>query len=561
MSATKLVQCPVCNKHYRSDIINAHVNNCLGADNDASEPVSKKRKSNDGSDVIELGSETGTSNVKGWGFLMGSSNTQSVNTSKEVKSIGDNWKNTKLLQEETICIDTADGNDRTEMKVNGPSQSDKSENVSNIRADLDTQLDMGVPLAEQMRPTAFEDYVGQDNAVGKEKMLATLLKSDIIPSMILWGPPGCGKTTLAKIIAHKCKTKAKFVKLSATSSGVNDVKETIKLAKNDHKMLKKRTILFLDEIHRFNKLQQDSLLPHVEDGTITLIGATTENPSFQVNNALLSRCRVIVLDKLDTEALMRILIRATERLGLKVLTDGKTGGHKKWIEKPALEFLANVSDGDARAALNGLQSVVQSQIAASKSSHEAAVMVVTVNHIKDGLQRSHIAYDKTGEEHYNAISALHKSMRGSDDSAALYWLARMLEGGEEPLYIARRLIEFAGEDVGLADTQALILAVNTFQACHFIGKPECEKPLAVCVVYLSRASKSVEAYNAYSKAKACIHEHKGPLPGVPLHLRNAPTKLMKNLGYGKDYKYNPSFKGPVKQDYFPECLKGTNFFK
>nr|KAG5713110.1 hypothetical protein BaRGS_021904 [Batillaria attramentaria] len=330
-------------------------------------------------------------------------------------------------------------------------------------------------------------------------------------------------------------------------------------------------------------LKNDILLPHVEDGTVTLIGATTENPSFQVNSALLSRCRVIVLEKLTGESIVSILQRALPHVGAtlveseKDITNGSdmnSNSPQVFIDHKALELLANLVDGDARAALNGLQMAVQSKGADPASqtgrvtkpgsskgrSRSRTSRMVTTEDVKEGLQRSHVVYDKTGDEHYNIISALHKSMRGSDDSAALYWLARMLEGGENPLYIARRLIRFASEDVGLADPLALNQAVAAYQGCHLIGMPECDVLLAQCVVYLSRAPKSVEVYKAYGKAKSCVKGHKGPIPSVPIHLRNAPTKLMKSLGYGKDYKYNPDYEEPVNQTYFPDELVGTDFF-
>ncbi|XP_064611187.1 ATPase WRNIP1-like [Liolophura sinensis] len=431
------------------------------------------------------------------------------------------------------------------------------------------------PLPERMRPVTLEEYVGQEQAVGKRSLLRSILKTASIPSLMFWGPPGCGKTTLAKIIANHCKqhSNTKFVQLSAASVGVADVRNTIKTAKTDQTMFKRKTILFLDEIHRFNKLQQDALLPHVEDGTITLIGATTENPSFYVNSALLSRSRVIVLEKLSSESLERILLRAVERLDVMIkdtgTADQESNSSSLWIEKEAITALAKLCDGDARAALNSLDLAVQSCIggtsqvkgqSTAKVSGGSGREVITVEQIKESLQRSHILYDKTGEEHYNCMSALQKSIRGSDANAALYWTARMLEGGENPLVVARRLVRTASEDVGLADSQALPLAVSAFQACHFIGMPECDVILAQCAAYLARAPKSVEVYLAYDRAKNCVRNHQGPMPGVPLHLRNASTKLMKDLGYGKGYKGKPDQDGSYEQEYFPEGLEGTDFF-
>ncbi|XP_054237945.1 ATPase WRNIP1 [Indicator indicator] len=439
----------------------------------------------------------------------------------------------------------------------------------------------GKPLAEQLRPDTLGDYVGQERVLGAQTLLRSLLESHEVPSLILWGPPGCGKTTLAHIIANSSKKNGtRFVTLSATSAKTNDVRDVISQAQNEKRLFKRKTILFIDEIHRFNKSQQDTFLPHVECGTVTLIGATTENPSFQVNAALLSRCRVIVLEKLSVEAMEAILLRAVRSLGVQVLGQGKqhsssvTGSDSKssefqvYIEEKALSTLAYLCDGDARTGLNGLQLAVQARLAAGKitplnpiESGSADGILITEEHVKEGLQRSHILYDRAGEEHYNCISALHKSMRGSDENASLYWLARMLEGGEDPLYVARRLVRFASEDIGLADPLALTQAVAAYQGCHFIGMPECEVILAQCVVYFARAPKSIEVYKAYSNVKECLRMHTGPLPPVPLHLRNAPTKLMKNLGYGKGYKYNPMYKEPVDQDYLPEELKGRDFFK
>ena len=399
-------------------------------------------------------------------------------------------------------------------------------------------MDQTKPLAERMRPNDLNDFLGQDELVGEGKLLNQAIALDKVPSMILWGPPGSGKTTLAYIIAQK--TKSEFKQISAVSSGLKDLREILAEAEMNQR-LGRKTILFVDEIHRWNKSQQDALLPHIEKGTITLIGATTENPSFEVIGPLLSRCRVFVLKPLSKNHLVKILKRALEN------KENGLGKLKIKIEDEVIDLIAEMSNGDARVALNVLEY-------ASSLSHN-----ITKSIVKEAFQKSSLFYDKDGEEHYNIISALHKSMRGSDADAALYWLARMLEAGEDPLYIARRLIRFASEDVGLANSQALEQAVAAYQACHFIGMPECNVILAQAVVYLSKCKKSNDLYVAYEKAAADVKKY-GNLP-VPLHLRNAPTELMKNLGYGKDYKYSPNYNYKEEQEYLPPELKGKKYLK
>jgi len=399
-------------------------------------------------------------------------------------------------------------------------------------------MDQTKPLAERMRPNDLNDFLGQDELVGEGKLLNQAIALDKVPSMILWGPPGSGKTTLAYIIAQK--TKSEFKQISAVSSGLKDLREILAEAEMNQR-LGRKTILFVDEIHRWNKSQQDALLPHIEKGTITLIGATTENPSFEVIGPLLSRCRVFVLKPLSKNHLVKILKRALED------KENGLGKLKIKIEDEVIDLIAEMSNGDARVALNVLEY-------ASSLSHN-----ITKSIVKEAFQKSSLFYDKDGEEHYNIISALHKSMRGSDADAALYWLARMLEAGEDPLYIARRLIRFASEDVGLANSQALEQAVAAYQACHFIGMPECNVVLAQAVVYLSKCKKSNDLYMAYEKAAADVKKY-GNLP-VPLHLRNAPTELMKNLGYGKDYKYSPNYNYKEEQEYLPPELKGKKYLK
>ena len=396
-------------------------------------------------------------------------------------------------------------------------------------------MDARIPLADRMRPIRLEDFYGQSSVVGEESFLRRAISSDTVPSMILWGPPGTGKTTLASIIAHE--TKADFVTLSGVASGKQELRDVVERA-DQNRIFAKRTILFIDEIHRWNKAQQDALLPHVEHGTVTLIGATTENPSFEVISALISRSRVFVLNKLEYVDIEKILRRA--------LADCEKGLGALNIQMSdeVVQHLAKIANGDARMALNTLE-------AAAEQSP-----IITAEVLKKVLQKSHLYYDKSGEEHYNIISALHKSMRGGDANASLYWLVRMLEGGEDPLYVARRLVRFASEDVGLADNFALVLANATFDACHKLGMPECSVHLAQLVIYLAHAKKSVSAYLAYGKAKKDVETY-GNLP-VPLHIRNAPTKLMEKLGYGKGYKYTP-LEDSSDQEYLPKELRDRKY--
>lgn len=394
-----------------------------------------------------------------------------------------------------------------------------------------------VPLAERLRPRKLEEFLGQEKIFSEGSFLREAIAADRIPSLLFWGPPGSGKTTLALLIAQEAQ--AEFRQLSAVGSGVKDMRAVFAEAE-EHKKLGKKTILFVDEIHRFNKSQQDSLLPHVERGTIILIGATTENPSFEVNAALLSRTRVLVLEKHSEATLVDLMKRALsgseEYFGKKVTADDE-----------ALSFIAAVSGGDARMTLNTLEA------AALKKNHIDTKVVEQV------VKRSHLLYDKNGEEHYNIISALHKSLRGNDADAALYYLARMLEAGEDPIYVARRLVRFASEDIGIANSFALPQAVAAFQACQMLGMPECEVHLAQAVTYLALSKKSNALYVAYGAAKEDVRRF--PNEPVPLHLRNAPTKLMQELEYGKDYKYTPDFINAeeAKQEYFPERLKGRKY--
>jgi len=413
---------------------------------------------------------------------------------------------------------------------------------------IEQKLSSESPLADRMRPVSLDDFVGQNEVIGQGKMLRQLIESDQVPSMIFWGPPGSGKTTLAKIIANL--TDSAFVSFSAVTSGVKDLREIISVAKDRHTGLEqKKTILFIDEIHRWSKSQQDALLPHVEDGTISLIGATTENPSFEVNSALLSRSRVFVLEQLTEENLVDIIKRS--------LVDKERGLGQMKIKAndEVLEYLAGLSNGDARVALNALEFAVN----ASSKNGKNDIIALNKDEVKESLQKSSYLYDRAGDQHYNIISALHKSLRGSDADAAMYWLARMLEAGEDPLYVARRLVRFASEDIGLANSKALEQAVAGYQACHFIGLPECNVILAQVVVYLAKCQKSNELYVAYKKVQKDVRETMDE--PVPLHLRNAPTDLMKDLNYGKDYKYSPDHNYKEEQDYLPEKLKGRKYLK
>lgn len=401
------------------------------------------------------------------------------------------------------------------------------------------------PLADLMRPATLEDYLGQDKLVGKEGPISRMIQKDDLVSMVLWGPPGSGKTTIASIIAKE--TSSYFVQLSAVSSGKQDVAKVIDEAKDVYQAYNgKRTILFLDEIHRFNKAQQDYLLPYVEDGTIILIGATTENPSFEVNSALLSRMRVFVLEKLRPEEIKKLLDRAVkyifEETGLKIELNDK-----------AKKMMSNLANGDMRNALNTLEVAIKIGV-----THKSKKLLINHQLIKQAVQQSPLYYDKQGEEHYNLISALHKSMRASDANAALYWLARMLEAGEKPEYIARRMLRFASEDIGNAEPLAVILANSVFDSVHKIGLPECKVHLAQLVIFLSKAPKDNSAYIGYGKAS---QDAKSTLNlAVPLHLRNAPTEFMKDIGYGKGYIYDHDLKNKKSgQQCLPDELRDRDY--
>ena len=404
------------------------------------------------------------------------------------------------------------------------------------------------PLASRLRPRSLDEFVGQQHLVGEGKVLRRLIESDNISSMIFWGPPGVGKTTLATIIANH--TKSQFINFSAVTSGIKEIRTVMQEAENN-RQFGQRTIVFVDEIHRFNKAQQDAFLPFVEKGSIILIGATTENPSFEVNGALLSRCKVFVLHELTAEDLTALLKRA--------MNDPRGFGNQKIeISDEMLEVIANFANGDARSALSTLEMVVlNGDIRRDADGNENTV--VTRETLEQCTSRKSLLYDKKGEEHYNLISALHKSMRNSDPDAAVYWLARMLEAGEDPLYIARRVVRFASEDVGMADSRCLEIAVAAYQACHFIGMPECSVHLTHAVIYCSLAPKSNAMETAYNEAKAdALKMLDEP---VPMNIRNAPTKLMKDLGYGEGYKYAHDYKGHITEmRCLPDSLEGKRYY-
>lgn len=401
-----------------------------------------------------------------------------------------------------------------------------------------------LPLAARLRPRTLEEFAGQKHLLGEGKILRRLIEGDKIGSMIFWGPPGVGKTTLARIIANR--TKAKLIDFSAVTSGIKEIKTVMEQAEKNRRFGEK-TILFVDEIHRFNKAQQDAFLPYVEKGSIILIGATTENPSFEVNGALLSRCKVFVLQALKTEELCELLRNA-------VSDERGFGRQKIEISDDIIETIANFANGDARSALSTLE------MAVLNGETEGDTVRVTRETVEQCTSKKSLLYDKTGEEHYNLISALHKSMRNSDPDAAVYWLARMLEAGEDPLYVARRVTRFASEDVGLADPKALEIAVAAFQACHMIGMPECCVHLTQAVVYLSMAPKSNALYTAYESAKKdALTMLAEP---VPLIIRNAPTRLMKELNYGKGYRYAHDYEEKLTDmQCLPDSLKDKEYYR
>ena len=406
------------------------------------------------------------------------------------------------------------------------------------------EVNLSAPLASRLRPQTLDDYIGQEHLVGKGKVLRQMLEKDMISSMVFWGPPGVGKTTLARIIAHT--TRSSFIDFSAVTSGIKEIKEVMKQAEND-RMMGLKTIVFVDEIHRFNKAQQDAFLPYVEKGSIILIGATTENPSFEINSALLSRCKVFVLQALTEQDMLKLLHNAlSDKRGL--------GNSTIHIEERLLKAIAVFANGDARTALNTLDmAVLNGRIEPDGS------ITVQEEILEQCTGKKMLLYDRNGEEHYNLISALHKSMRNSDPDAAIYWLARMLEAGEDPLYVARRLIRFASEDIGMADSQALQVAVAAYQACHFNGMPECNVNLTHAVVYLSMAPKSNALYVGYGRAKK--DAEKMLTEPVPLQIRNGVTSLMQELHYGEGYQYAHDTKEKLTDmKCLPDSLEGREYY-
>lgn len=401
------------------------------------------------------------------------------------------------------------------------------------------------PLAARMRPKNLSEFAGQQHLIGEGKILSRLIESDKVPSMIFWGPPGVGKTTLAQIIAGK--TKANFITFSAVTSGIKEIRNVMQQA-DRYARFGEKTIVFIDEIHRFNKAQQDAFLPFVEKGSITLIGATTENPSFEVNGALLSRCKVFVLKALETDDIEQLLKRA-------IADPRGYGSERVNITDDMLHMIAEFANGDARSSLTILEMVVL-----NGDVQPDGTIDITMETLEQCISRKSLLYDKDGEEHYNIISALHKSMRNSDADAAVYWLARMLEAGEDPLYVARRVTRFASEDVGLADPRALEIAIAAYQACRFIGMPECSVHLTQAVIYMALAPKSNAMEVAYFAARDDAQEHMAE--PVPMNIRNAPTSLMKGLGYGKGYKYAHDYEDKITaMQCLPDSLTGREYYK
>lgn len=584
-----MVVCPVCQAEVALEVMNVHLDsNCLvkgpekkentlagiltgnrarGGGHKANKRPSEgqARSSDGGSRSSDIGSRSNDSPVQRRSFQLETSRSGD----------GDSSFNNEMSSRGASELDRSQSNDleRSQVEVEEIQEPPRKKRNSSpgpppysLTDSNQRQLDLEknylrqqarLPLAERLRPKNLDQYIGQQHLVGKGGILRGFIEKDRVPSMILWGPPGVGKTTLCRIIANV--SNSRFVELSATANGINDCRKVFEEAKNELRLTKRKTLLFCDEIHRFNKAQQDIFLPYVEKGDITLIGATTENPSFQLNSALLSRCRVFTLEKLSLEEVNKILNRA-------ILATNKTrkllyGQPILKFNRAAVDYLGDISDGDSRSALNLLE-ITDSHYANSETSDVSAIDI-TPEGLKSVLKRTHMIYDRVGDAHYDTISLFHKSVRGSDADAALYYLARMLEGGENPLYIARRMIRIASEDVGCLDDSCLPFAVAAYQAVQFVGLPEADMALVHCAYKLAKAPKSIEIYRAWSNVRSALREEPNVASApIPLHLRNAPTKLMESLGYSKGYKYNPDYvNGKVKQEYLPPVAKNIKILE
>lgn len=511
-----MVQCPICGKNVALELINSHLDEC---ENDK--------------EVIEIEDEPPKKKVK---------------TALELaqsKSIGDILgKKSKTPEKREIRKEIKEDIKPSYISKTTAAEQSQLEEIKQLK------LDLHKPLAEKLRPKNLQEYIGQEHLLGNEGILKNLIVSNQLPSMILWGPPGVGKTTLARIITKFHKAN-KFIELNATNSGTAQIKTIFENSIKDFKLLNKKTILFIDEIHRFNKNQQDLFLPFIESGTIKIIGATTENPSFQLNNALLSRCKVFKLEKLEPIEITKVLNKGLlylNKVRKLILNESLIN-----LDKTTIDHISLISNGDSRIALNILE-LVNSYFKDFKGK-------ILITDIKPILNKIPTLYDKGGDFHYDSISALHKSIRGSNINASLFYLSIMLKNGEDPLYIARRLIRIASEDIGVVDESCLPFAISTYQAIQFVGLPEADLSLAQCVVKLANAKKSVKIYRAWKKIKEVINDENYSID-IPYQLRNAPTQLMKEIGYSKGYKYNPDFKdGKVNQKYFFDSkLEDIDFF-
>ena len=520
-----LVECPLCGRQFPEVQIAAHAAAC-GL---TTSPRPKRKLSQDDSFGSQLSSQRKVAPL----FVPKKIKLDSLDSPRVDK--------TKLSMD-TSCGAKHSADEDLEKVLEEKKYEEPGDPSRNLKKVKNGAAALAAPLAERLRPRELCEYQGQEAALTPH--LQTLLASPNLPSLVLWGPPGCGKTSLANIIAENNKGRARFIKMSACTCGVADVRDVIKQAKNEMNMLKRKTILFMDEVHRFNKAQQDSFLPHIEAGVITFIGATTENPSFSLNAALISRCRIVPLEKLSKEAVLGILKGALQE-------EQKEDRGAIQISDEALRFLATIVDGDARCALNNLEVVLETAQKADENK------VVSLESVRKVVQRATISYDRAGDAHYAMASALQKSIRGSSDNAALYWLGRMLRGGEDPTFIARRLVRCASEDIGLADPSALPLAVAAMQGSQLLGKPECDVLLAQAVVHLARAPKSHEVYHALGRVYKEI-DGTGTQPNVPLHLRNATSSMTRDLGWGKGY--SSDLRKVEGFEYLPEDLNDVNFF-